>query len=47
MRVLVDTSVWSLVLRRRADSLNHEEQQHADKWKDLVLKGEAVLLSLT
>ena len=36
MNVLVDTSVWSLNLRRRAAGLNHEEQLVAAELRELI-----------
>ena len=41
--VLVDTSVWSLALRRRPGSLNTGERRLVDEWKQLVKDGRAVL----
>ena len=42
--VLVDTSVWSLALRRRTGSLSIEERQLVDEWKRLVKEGRVVLI---
>ena len=39
MRVLVDTSVWSLALRRKPADLNPEERQIVAEWSDLVRDG--------
>jgi predicted nucleic acid-binding protein len=41
---LVDTSVWSLALRRRPGSLSINERRLVDEWKRLVEKGLAVLI---
>ena len=42
--VLVDTSIWSLALRRRRGDLNAEEQRLVREWEDLVRSGSAVLV---
>lgn len=42
--VLVDTSVWSLALRRRRGDLHAEEQRLVREWEDLVRSGTAVLV---
>ena len=42
--VLVDTSVWSLALRRRPRNLSREERHLVDEWKKLVKDGRAVLI---
>lgn len=44
MKVLVDTSVWSLAFRRRGGSLNPDEQRTLERWKALVNSGAAVLM---
>ncbi len=44
MIVLVDTTIWSLALRRRPQSLNDRERLLADEWARLVRSGEAVLI---
>jgi predicted nucleic acid-binding protein len=41
--VLVDTSIWSLALRRRAHQLSLEETRLVEEWADLVTSGRAVL----
>jgi len=41
--VLVDTTVWSLALRRRAHQLSPTEKRLVDAWADLVSSGRAVL----
>ena len=42
--VLVDTSVWSLALRRRPESLSIDERHLVDEWKKLVREGGAALI---
>ena len=42
--VLVDTSVWSLVLRRRPDSLNLDQQRVVGEWSDLVREARVQLI---
>ncbi len=46
MRVLVDTTIWSLALRRRAAARNAEEYRLAKAWEELVRDGRIVLLGL-
>jgi hypothetical protein len=41
--VLVDTTIWSLALRRRAHQLSPAEKRLVDAWADLVSSGRAVL----
>jgi len=41
--VLVDTTIWSLALRRRAHQLSPEEKRLVDAWAGLVSSGRAVL----
>jgi predicted nucleic acid-binding protein len=36
MNVLVDTSIWSLVLRRKRHDLNPVERVQIDKWTELI-----------
>jgi predicted nucleic acid-binding protein len=36
MNVLVDTSIWSLVLRRKRHDLNPVERLQIDKWTELI-----------
>lgn len=43
MTVLVDTTIWSLALRRRAHQLSPAEKRLVDAWADLVSSGRAVL----
>jgi predicted nucleic acid-binding protein len=42
--VLVDTSIWSLALRRRPVVLSSEEVALVDEWEDLVTQGFAALI---
>lgn len=44
MIVLVDTTIWSLALRRRRRTLNELEQLLVLEWTRLVQSGEAVLI---
>lgn len=44
MIVLVDTTIWSLALRRRPQSLNDQESLLVEEWARLVRSGEAVLI---
>ena len=46
MRVLVDTSVWSLALRRQAANLNAEERMLTQELRDLIRKHRAELIGL-
>lgn len=46
MRVLVDTTIWSLALRRRPGSRNAEEGRLVKAWEELVRDGRIVLLGL-
>jgi predicted nucleic acid-binding protein len=46
MRVLVDTSVWSLSLRRKPQNLNLVEQVLVDELAELVKDGRAQLIGL-
>jgi predicted nucleic acid-binding protein len=41
--VLIDTTIWSLALRRRAHQLSSAETGLVEEWKDLVTSGQAVL----
>ncbi len=43
MTVLVDTTVWSLALRRRAHQLSPEEKRLVEEWTALVAAGRAGL----
>src|SRR5438552_3288854 len=42
--VLVDTSIWSLALRRRPKSLSAEELRLVEEWQRLVTEGAAALI---
>ncbi|HEY2738316.1 MAG TPA: PIN domain-containing protein [Thermoanaerobaculia bacterium] len=44
MIVLVDTTIWSLALRRRPHSLSNDEKLLVLEWTRLVQSGEAVLI---
>ena len=44
MIVLVDTTIWSLALRRRPQNLNDQERRLVEEWARLVRSGEAVLI---
>jgi len=42
--VLVDTTIWSLALRRRAHQLSSAEQRLVEEWADLVSSGRVALI---
>ena len=42
--VLVDTSIWSLALRRRPAVLSASERSLVDEWARLVMEGLALLI---
>ncbi|MBX6421900.1 MAG: PIN domain-containing protein [Nevskia sp.] len=42
--ILIDTSVWSLALRRRRGDLSRAEARHVQEWRRLVREGQAVLI---
>lgn len=44
MNVLVDTTLWSLALRRRREKLSGFEQDLVAEWGDLAASGRAVLM---
>lgn len=46
MRVLVDTSVWSLALRRRAQYLSAQEGRIRDELAELIREGRAELMGV-
>ena len=46
MRVIVDTNIWSLALRRRAKKLSSDERALVAECKELVGEGRAVLLGV-
>jgi hypothetical protein len=43
MKVLIDTPIWSLALRRRSGGLNPVEQHWVRAWRRLVERGQAIL----
>ena len=46
MSVLIDTSIWSLALRRKTAQLNRAERQQVEEWKALVSDGRARLAGI-
>jgi len=44
VNVLVDTTVWSLALRRRREKLSLDEQSRVGEWGELAESGRAVLM---
>jgi predicted nucleic acid-binding protein len=42
--VLVDTTIWSLALRRNPNQLSSSEQGLVSEWKDLAVSNRAVLM---
>ncbi len=44
MDILIDTSVWSLALRRRTRQLSPSEVQMHREWSDLVQEGRAAII---
>ena len=46
MKVLVDTSVWSLALRRDGDTLSEEERRFVDELRSIVEDGRVVMLGV-
>lgn len=46
MKVLVDTSVWSLALRRRKNALSSTEQQAVHDLHNLIEEGRVVMLGV-
>jgi predicted nucleic acid-binding protein len=42
--ILVDTSIWSLALRRRRGDLNPTERRHVREWERLIRAGMVVLI---
>ncbi|MFL6237446.1 MAG: PIN domain-containing protein [Thermoanaerobaculia bacterium] len=44
MNVVIDTTIWSLALRRRAHQLSSDEKRLFEEWADLVNSGRAVLV---
>jgi predicted nucleic acid-binding protein len=46
VNVLIDTTIWSLALRRRRERLNGEQRQLVAEWDELVAEGRARLLGM-
>lgn len=46
MDVLVDTSIWSLALRRRPEDLSGRERTLVNEWADLVKAGRVRIIGL-
>jgi len=46
MNVLVDTSVWSLALRRKTESLSTKERHLVEELAELIREGRARLMGL-
>ena len=46
MNVLVDTSVWSLALRRKPRDLNARESRVVQELRELIREGRAVIIGL-
>lgn len=46
MSVLVDSTVWSLALRRPRHRLKHAEQRVVARWTELVRGGNAAIIGL-
>ena len=44
MMVLVDTSIWSLALRRKHTDLSSQERQHVNALRDLIREGRAQIV---
>ncbi len=44
MKIVVDTSIWSLALRREQDRLSHTQQSSVTRLKDLIRDDKVVLL---
>jgi predicted nucleic acid-binding protein len=44
--VLIDTSVWSLALRRQSKVLSHSQSAVVEEWRRLALAGDAHLTGL-
>lgn len=42
--ILIDSSIWSLALRRRPDALSEHEQNLVEEWTRLVRRGQAALI---
>ena len=46
MRVIVDTSVWSLALRRQRKELSHGERALVLLLREMIIEGDAILLGV-
>ena len=46
MSVLIDTSIWSLALRRKTAQLNRAERLQVEEWKALVSEGRVRLAGI-
>ena len=44
MKVLVDTSVWSLALRRKTESLDESEKKNIDELAELISESRVVMI---
>jgi predicted nucleic acid-binding protein len=44
MNVLIDTSIWSLALRRRKVPLDLQQRRLVDEWRRLIEKDQAVVV---
>jgi predicted nucleic acid-binding protein len=44
VKVLIDTSVWSLALRRKSDQLSSRERKLLLVWSDLIKNNQAILV---
>jgi predicted nucleic acid-binding protein len=44
LRVIIDTCIWSLVLRRRRGALSSDERILLHDWTEIVKRGDACLL---
>ena len=44
MRVLVDTPIWSLALRRRANQLAKDQSALVEAWRNLIRERRIVLI---
>ena len=44
MSALVDTSIWSLALRRETRGFDARERRLVEQWRELVTAGEALLI---
>jgi predicted nucleic acid-binding protein len=44
MSVLIDTTIWSIALRRHRKDLNVSERRHFFEWERLLVSGEACVI---